>query len=646
MRHTSTLLSLTVVGALGLNGLLPQSEGGPFQYDLIANTRTQVPNQPLGETYSDFGIPALHRGRAVFRSNHPLNTNANNTQGNFDRIDTGLPGTILSEVMQAMPFVAFNGDLAGVTYDPSIYNGNVGWGGATQGGGGVFRTAGSQVIYVAGNGPGFPTSSLGGFEAASIFNNNVTFPASSAGVDGIQLAGAGPAGLLVDESNLVPGTTGTNFATFLPHTDYNFSRMAFAGAWFPNNDFLNNPLETGIYRWNRLGGVVTRIADKNVSIPAQAGNFDQAFGFFTTSTSSPTGGAGPAGVEVRPSLSGSEVAFAYDDGARAGVYRHVNGSLKRLADRLTKHPTLPGNFRGFRGVSTIGGSTAFVGTDANGTQGLYLAMCNQIMEVVREGPSGLFGGTIVDVELGHRGLAVGNPFSLRTTTELAFRLEFADGTSGIYWATTNHTCANTGTMIGNSGVSNSVGSGGFSAKVLADDSDLTAEITTSVVGDGVAVFGADLEQERYGVDANPGNDPTLIDFTLDGTSVIPERLDISFNQDVELFALHLEDVDPNDSVILLLPNSTLTIDVGNVIDGVIDLGGVTLAQGSQLGIQWDPNNSLGDGVSFNGVELVAVPEPTSCLLMAFSLCSLGGALLVSRRRLARQTARWPVKYRG
>lgn len=601
--------------------LVPAStaSAGPFAFDLIADTHTAAPNQTPAMLYTDFGIPAIHRGRTVFRSNFPQNI-AGTSQGNFERIDTGLPGVILTEVMRAQSAAGgSNGQLAGVTYDPVIFNGAVAWSGATQGGGGFFlkKSPNSPVLYVAGSGPGFGTN-VSGIESLSLFNNELVFDARFNSVESLYLNSVlNPS---VDTSYAVPGVAATDFALFTGYPDYNFRSLAFGGGWFLSNDF-NNPLENGIYRWDRLGRTVTTIADKNVSIPAQPGNFDQSFGFFTTSTTSSTGSLGPAGSKIRPSISGSVVAFSYDDSVKGGVYRHVNGSLKRVADRLTKHPTLPGNFQNFRGVSTLGSATAFVATDAKGTQGLYLSMCNQIMEVLAEGPSFLTGSDIAEIELGNRGLAVGNPFSLKTTLELAFRVEFADGNSGIYWASTNMICANTGVLIGNKGVSNSVGSGGFSAKLFAEDSDISATIATSVASGSSAVFGADLDLEKYGVDANPGNDPTLIDYTLDGNTVVPERIDVSFNQAIEVHSLHLGELGPSDSLLIQLPNETMLVDSGQVIDGLLDLGGLLLPEGSTIGIEWDPNNSFGDGVSFNGVGLVAVPEPTAAVLMLALCCA-------------------------
>lgn len=602
-----------------------------FNFDLIADTSTFVPNQSPAETYTDLGIPALHRGRTVFRSNFPSGVAAT-VQGNFDRIDTGLPGAILTEVMRAQPATGgLNGQLAGVTYDPTIYNGKVGWSGATQGGGGVFRTSGGAVIYEAGRGPGFSKTVQGLIGSATIVGNNLAFPLNGGGGSQVRTAGAAPSSTLVDSTFAVPGAPGADFAVFTDYVDYNVSRLAFGGGWFPNNDF-NKPLEIGIYRWDWSTGSATAVADKNVSIPAQPGNFDVGFGFYTTHTSSPTGSSGSSSSPVRPSLAGSTVAFSYDDGSRTGVYRHLNGSLKRVADVHTKHPTLPGNFAGFDGVSTLGGATAFIGHDAAGVEGLYLAMCNRIVEVVREG-STYFGSPVAEVELGHRGLAVGNPFSLKTSTQLAFRLEFQNGSSAVYWASTDCVCADMGTVVSNTGVTGALGNGSFGGKVFAEDSDLTMHVATSTASGTAAVFQADLDAEFYGIDAEPGNEPTLIDYTLDGGSVVPELMEISFNQDVKLTALHLEELGLSDSALLALPGDARTVDVGNATNGMIDLGDVLLREGDTLGIGWDPGNRIGDGFSFNGLTIVPVPEPTT-----FALTGLAAAiasLLGVRRRRAR-----------
>ena len=61
--------------------------------------------------------------------------------------------------------------------------------------------------------------------------------------------------------------------------------------------------------------------------------------------------------------------------------------------------------------------------------------------------------------------------------------------------------------------------------------------------------------------------------------------------------------------------------------------GLLLDNGQTLNISWDPANVTGDGFSFGGLLVTAVPEPSSNLLVAVlaAVCYPG-----SRCRRARQ----------
>ena len=342
---------------------------------------------------------------------------------------------------------------------------------------------------------------------------------------------------------------------------------------------------------------------------------------------------------ARPSLAGQTVAFSYDDLAtKSGVYYHNLGTVKKIADTNTLHPSLGGTFGRFFEVSTIGSATAFVATGDSGFSlggevghsGLFLQICGNIVQVLQEGEI-LDLKDVTNIQLSHRGLGVGNASWKQAFLELTFRVNFADSTEGIYKTRTSLLCVSLatvfagGTGAGSTQLGTAIGSSVFTAPVFDEAARLRVEMHATQGAGLDALFSGDMAADLYGVDGLPGNNPALIDFTLDGGSVVPEAMSVKFNQDVLAEGLHLEGFGPNDSALIEVGGVAFLATGALYPDGQIPLGSHLLAEGSEIRISWDPANSLGDGFSLNDVGFVAVPEPGTMALLFLGCVVVGSS---------------------
>jgi len=104
-----------------------------------------------------------------------------------------------------------------------------------------------------------------------------------------------------------------------------------------------------------LSWIFTRIVDTNTIIPGQTENFT-CFG--------------------RPSLKGKNIAFwgkhrSRDGRELSGIYVHINGILKVVADKNTPVPEGSGHFSDFSDPSLDGRHVAFVGSGSDSQTGIY-----------------------------------------------------------------------------------------------------------------------------------------------------------------------------------------------------------------------------------------------------------------------------------
>lgn len=620
-----------------------------FSFTKKADSETQVPNQTSGTTFLDFGLPSIHENTVAFRS--AINSAE-------DRVDKVLSNGTIVEVFTTDANGPFVNEPRRTLGDVTIYKGNVGLSGTSNDQGHTqFRTAGNALQSHEGD--------LGG--RANFYGNTIAFPINSAADNPprrvvVEGGVSSFLGTVVQVGDSVPQTPFTDFQSFGDYVDHNLrpspfnpnlpnhGSVVFLGLWSGGN-LLNS--EGGIYRWQQTGpqtGSIIRIADPNVEVPGPQP------GFFHTPTSAvPTRGFQTThhdnvpssflfsaqdfdpSTMARPSLHGTTVAFSFDDTAnntngRAGVYTHSNsGVVQIVADRNTPHPTLGGTFDGFEGVSTVGSTTAFIGS-RGGVNGLYLEHCNDILEVTREGISFDETKVVSNIELGHRGLAVSKPAKFNSSLEVAFRAEFTDGSEGIYTAKINQHCAPPLGLIGNAlkpfdptdpDTGPIGGQNFFSVPIYDDAARLETSLLASASNGAPVVFGGDFAAQLFGVQGEGANDD-LIDYAVTATGVVSEQVAIRYNQPVLVEALHLRQFDLTDSAMIQIGEQSIRVTGGEAPDGYIDLSGLSLRPGSAITIGWDPLNRLGDGFSYNGMLFKAIPEPAAIVLMAAAAsCTVG-----------------------
>lgn len=622
--------SLAILGTIGASA---PSAHGAFSFQRIVNSFTTTPpSEPPTAVYDYVGIPAMSGGSVVFgaKTLGPAIGGA----GLYDRVEVGTTGGALTNYAKRVVNPGPNppsGTIAFFFEDPAISGNQIAARPSAYDG--VSYKA--QIFtYVAPNAP----TNLGGLAwgAPSLYSGSVSYAANKVGVNVTQLQNT-----FVSSADTVPGGGGATFQTFTPYAipfdsyvDYNVNYAVFTARWTD----AGNVSRVGVYRWEKSTDTIVAVADKNVSIPGfPADKFDDNFAFLTTQYDnvSTTGAVQTA----RPSLAGTTVLFSYNETtsapARAGVYRYVNGSLAKVADVTTPNPSALGyNFRHFEGVSTLGSAHAFVANSIvnnnsavpSGAQaasigtgyGIYLDSCGMIKEITREGKI-LDGRVISNLEIGHRALT-----TVKFKYNLAFRAEFTDGTEGIYVASTSSLCYDPVPVLAD--FPNLFGTS-LVHLPPAPDIGVPVEATWQMrVQQGVAetpgTVGVDFEAGLVGVNGLPGNNPNLIDFTLESGAIAPEELVLSFNEDMLLEGLRLDQFDEGDSLRLTIGGATQLITHADLHDGMLPLADWFLAKGETIGIAWDGANAAGNGFSFNGLGYRVVPEPGTSLLLACGLISL------------------------
>lgn len=630
-----------LLAACGMLSLPASQAAAAFSFQRIVNSFTTTPpSEPPTATYDYVGIPAMSGGSVVFGAK-TLGP-AIGGGGLYDRIEVGTTGGALTNYAKRVVSPGPNPPVGTIAFffdDPAISGNQIAARPSAYDG-----TSYKAPIftYVA---PNAPTTLGVAWGAPSLFSGSVAYAANKVGVNVTQLQNT-----FVDASDAVPGGGGALFQSFTPYggpfdsyIDYNINYAVFMAKWTD----ASNVSRVGVYRWQKSTDTIVAVADKNVSIPGfPADKFDDNFAFLNTyfDNVSTTGVVQSA----RPSLAGSTVLYSYNEQfstpARAGVYRYVNGSLAKVADVTTPNPSAPGfNFRHFEGVSTLGSAHAFVANSVvnnnaavpsgaqaasiGGGYGIYLDTCGMISEVTRQGNI-LDGRVISNLEIGNRALT-----TVKFKYNLAFRAEFTDGTEGIYVASTSSLCYDPIPVLADYGNL-------FSASLVQLPADpgigvpIDATWQTRVQQGAAATsatVGVDFAAGLIGVNSLPGNNPNLIDFTLDSGAVAPEELSLAFSEDLALEGLRLDQFDELDSLRLTIGGLTRMVTFADLHDGMLPLGDAMLAKGETIGIAWDSANSLGDGFSFNGLGYRVVPEPASWLLASGCIAAISGLHWRNRR---------------
>ncbi|MDX1962483.1 MAG: hypothetical protein SFX18_04975 [Pirellulales bacterium] len=610
----------------------------PFGFQRIVNTQeTAPPAEPTGQ-YEFVGIPAMTANSVVFGAKQVGQVVGGS--GLYTRVDNGNTNGTITNFAKANTNAGPNPPVGTIAFffdDPIITYGYL----AARGS--IYDGTNYKALTSVYATPHLPNTNFGSvaWGPPSLTGNTPTFPVNKVGLNITQLLNT-----TVDNNDFVPGGGGAKFKTFTPfggvtfqeYSDVNTDYAVFLGGWTDNA----NVNRTGVYRWQKSTDTIVAVADKNISIPGfPVDKFDDNVSFYTTYYDNvPTTGLTRSG---RPSLAGSTVAFAYNEGfsspARAGVYRFAGNALNKIADVTTLNPAIPNKtFRHFEGVSTVGSATAFVANTASsiildtansigGGYGIYFEACGGLKEVIREGQL-LDGRVITNLELGQRGLT-----TAKFRYNLAFRAEFTDGTEGIYVASTSSLCFN---PVPIADINPNLFSG--SSIIIPPNDDIGTPVgshwqmlSRNTLLDLPATLGVDFEQELVGVNGEPGNNPALIDYTMNGGFVAPEELALTFDQDLYLEGIELGHFDAQDSLQLTIGGILREVRATDMIDGVLPLGDIELLAGQPLRITWDPGNSLGDGVSFNGLGYRVIPEPGMLLGVVMCVLACGVTWMRTRR---------------
>jgi len=189
---------------------------------------------------------------------------------------------------------------------------------------------------------------------------------------------------------------GTGVVSFSSQVGFDKGNLAF---WA-----FNSATNTNHAIFTLTGGMLTKVAEKNVTIVPGLGN---PF----TSLSSP------------PDVSGSKVAFAGNYSGGSGIYSaNLDGSgLGVLVDVSTPIPSGVGNFASFGSFEYDQGDLVFYGIGATGA-GIYRVRSGVVTRVIDTSLT-LDGKGIANFNFRDAGYANG---------EIAFRANFNDGSRGIY----------------------------------------------------------------------------------------------------------------------------------------------------------------------------------------------------------------------
>jgi uncharacterized repeat protein (TIGR01451 family) len=165
---------------------------------------------------------------------------------------------------------------------------------------------------------------------------------------------------LVDLNTAVPGGTGNFSQLILDFSAPGYPVLSGGAVIFAGRDSATSGYTGGLYSLPAIGGTITRIANRNVAVPAGTGNFDNGLQYF--------------------SVKNGKVAFngVSSGGSLLGVYSaNTNGtSLTAVADSIhPAHPEFPFPISLFNFPSTDGTTVAMyangVFDPSTGYNGIY-----------------------------------------------------------------------------------------------------------------------------------------------------------------------------------------------------------------------------------------------------------------------------------
>jgi hypothetical protein len=309
-------------------------------------------------------------------------------------------GTIMPPGIQPIAF-----DSLGI---PSIDGDNVAFAGQGQSGNrkGVYKKIGADPLSLVANLdttiPEIGGTFGGTFFGTQIDGGNVVFLGDCLGLSGADCIVAEFSGvleLIARRGTSIPGTANLPTFGFFPSIDG--VDVAFTSS---TGD------QPGVYQ--EVGGVPGTVADDTTPIPGGAGLFSFLGGV---------------------SLSGGYVAFpggAFGDPGQEGIYTNTGGFLNVVANGNTLIPEGKNNFERFLNTAAFdSGNIAFTGGRTDGgskiQQGIYTNLGGSLKKVI-DLTDTLDGKNITFIKAGNESLS---------GDEIAFYVEFDDGSAGIYVAT-------------------------------------------------------------------------------------------------------------------------------------------------------------------------------------------------------------------
>jgi hypothetical protein len=396
MKSRLMIKVLSVIMAMMMSVLFHAHGHAAFKYIFtkVADTGTTMPG--LSDKFAYFDPPSISEGEVAFRGVRGIPP-----APPFTGIYIFSNGTLRKVVDSNTPGF---GVFMGVIYSPSISEGEVAFHFSdmpTDSWSYISNGTLSKVVDLNTPIPG----GSGNFEWTanpSISDGEVTF--CGGGMFGSGIYKKDSSGILskvVDTNTPIPGGSGNFENLFFPPSISGGEVAFFGGA------FYSYPPQQGIYV--DRNGALHKVADLNTPIPGGTGNFWEFGGY---------------GLPL--SISGGEVAFIGKGEmvAEEGIYVG-NGTLRKVADLNTPLPGVSSSFGYFGPPSISGGNVAFLrstGSPEEENRGIY-AEIDGIIDVIIDRNFMLDGKTITGFGFNQYGF---------DNKEIAFLVEFSDGSRGIY----------------------------------------------------------------------------------------------------------------------------------------------------------------------------------------------------------------------